>query len=30
MALEDKLYDAYFNEKEGGKKKREGSPLYNN
>ncbi|KAH9802953.1 BED-type domain-containing protein [Citrus sinensis] len=28
MALEDKLYDAYFNEKEGGKKKREGPPLY--
>ncbi|KAH9668894.1 BED-type domain-containing protein [Citrus sinensis] len=28
MALEDKLYDAYFNEKEGGKKKKEGPPLY--
>ncbi|KAL9414347.1 hypothetical protein AB3S75_042758 [Citrus x aurantiifolia] len=28
MALEDMLYDAYFNEKEGGKKKREGPPLY--
>ncbi|KAH9680959.1 BED-type domain-containing protein [Citrus sinensis] len=28
MALEDKLYDAYFNENEGGKKKREGPPLY--
>ncbi|KAH9651034.1 BED-type domain-containing protein [Citrus sinensis] len=28
MALEDKLYDDYFNEKEGGKKKREGPPLY--
>ena len=28
MALEDKLYDAYFNEKEGRKKKKEGSPLY--
>ncbi|KAH9750902.1 BED-type domain-containing protein [Citrus sinensis] len=28
MALEDKLYDAYFNEKEGGKKKWEGPPLY--
>ncbi|KAH9792420.1 BED-type domain-containing protein [Citrus sinensis] len=27
-ALEDKLYGAYFNEKEGGKKKREGPPLY--
>ncbi|XP_052296964.1 zinc finger BED domain-containing protein RICESLEEPER 2-like [Citrus sinensis] len=30
MAIEDKLYDAYFNEKEGGKKKREGPPLYSN
>ena len=28
MTLEDKLYDAYFNEKEGAKKKREGPPLY--
>ena len=28
MAHEDKLYDAYFNEKEGGKKKKEGPPLY--
>ncbi|KAH9769786.1 BED-type domain-containing protein [Citrus sinensis] len=28
MKFEDKLYDTYFNEKEGGKKKREGPPLY--
>ncbi|KAH9794591.1 BED-type domain-containing protein [Citrus sinensis] len=28
MTLEDKLYDAYFNEKKGGKKKKEGPPLY--
>lgn len=28
MTLEDKLYDAYFNKKEGRKKKKEGSPLY--
>ncbi|KAH9770668.1 BED-type domain-containing protein [Citrus sinensis] len=27
MALEDKLYDAYFNEKDGGKKKMEGPPM---
>ena len=28
MALENKLYDACFNEKEGGEKKMEGPPMY--
>lgn len=28
MTLKDKLYDAYFNEKVGAKKKRDGTPLY--
>ena len=28
MTLEDRLYNAYFNEKEGGKKKKEGPLLY--
>ena len=28
MTLEDKLFDTYFNEKEGEKKKMEGPPLY--
>lgn len=28
MALEDKVYDTYFNKKEGGKNKIERPPLY--